>query len=42
MPRLTWDGVGEKIYEAGVDHGVLYPTVPEHMVKVSRGTVLRQ
>lgn len=21
---LTWDGVGEKIYETGVDHGVLY------------------
>ncbi len=23
---LSWDGVGEKIYEAGVDRGVLYPT----------------
>lgn len=21
---LTWDGVGEKVYETGVDHGVLY------------------
>lgn len=21
---ITWDGVGEKIYETGVDHGVLY------------------
>jgi hypothetical protein len=21
---LTWDGVGEKLYESGVDHGVLY------------------
>lgn len=21
---LSWDGVGEKIYESGVDHGVLY------------------
>lgn len=24
MAPLTWDGVGEKIYETGVDHGVLY------------------
>lgn len=24
MPPLTWDGVGEKLYETGVDHGVLY------------------
>lgn len=25
---LSWDGVGEKLYESGVDHGVLYiPTV---------------
>lgn len=23
---LHWDGVGEKIYEAGVDRGVLFPT----------------
>jgi hypothetical protein len=21
---ITWDGVGEKLYESGVDHGVLY------------------
>ena len=21
---LTWDGVGEKFFETGVDHGVLY------------------
>jgi hypothetical protein len=24
MPPLTWDQVGEKLYETGVDHGVLY------------------
>lgn len=24
MAELTWDGVGERIYETGVDHGVLY------------------
>lgn len=24
MPPLTWDEVGEKLYETGVDHGVLY------------------
>lgn len=23
-PRLTWDGVGDRLYETGVDHGVLY------------------
>lgn len=23
-PLITWDGVGEKLYESGVDHGVLY------------------
>lgn len=26
MPRLTWDAPGERFYETGVDHGVLYPT----------------
>ena len=24
MARITWDQVGERFYEAGVDHGVLY------------------
>lgn len=24
MAALTWDGAGEKIYETGVDHGVVY------------------
>lgn len=24
MPPLVWDAVGEKFYESGVDHGVLY------------------
>lgn len=24
MTRLTWDGVGDRLYETGVDHGVLY------------------
>lgn len=24
MAKLTWDGVGEKIYETGADHAVLY------------------
>lgn len=24
MPRLTWGAVGERVFEAGVDHGVLY------------------
>lgn len=26
---ITWDGVGEKIYETGIDHGVLYPQLPD-------------
>lgn len=25
MPKLVWDQVGERLYETGVDHGVLYP-----------------
>lgn len=25
MSKLAWDQTGEKIYETGVDHGVLYP-----------------
>lgn len=25
MSKLVWDAVNEKLYEAGVDHGVLYP-----------------
>ena len=25
MPKLVWDNVGEKKFEAGIDHGVLYP-----------------
>lgn len=24
MAQLTWDGTGQRIYETGVDHGVLY------------------
>lgn len=25
MPKLVWDKIGERFYEAGVDRGVLYP-----------------
>lgn len=25
MAEITWDGTGDKIFETGVDHGVLYP-----------------
>ncbi len=28
MARLIWDAVGDKIYETGVDHGVLYLQTP--------------
>jgi hypothetical protein len=24
MPRIVWDAIGERFYETGVDHGVLY------------------
>ena len=27
MPKIVWDATGEKLYETGVDHGVLYPMV---------------
>lgn len=26
MAKLVWDKVGERFYETGVDHGILYPT----------------
>lgn len=25
MPRLTWDGIGERLFETGVEKGVLFP-----------------
>lgn len=25
MPKLVWDGTGERLFETGVDRGVLYP-----------------
>lgn len=25
MPELTWDGIGDKRFETGTDHGVYYP-----------------
>ena len=28
MPKLTWDDTGKRLYELGVDHGVLYPQDP--------------
>lgn len=30
MSKLTWDGTGERIYESGVDHGVLYKKTASH------------
>lgn len=29
MTKLLWDQVGERVYETGVDHGVLYLTNPQ-------------
>ena len=28
MPKLTWDDTGKRVYELGVDHGVLYVQGP--------------
>ena len=28
MAKLTWDGTGERFYESGVSHGVLFPYNP--------------
>lgn len=25
MSKITWDGVGERLFETGLDHGVLFP-----------------
>lgn len=27
MSKLVWDAIGERTYETGIDHGVLYPVV---------------
>jgi hypothetical protein len=35
MPPLVWDQVGERLYETGVDHGVLY--VPDDTGKYAPG-----
>lgn len=29
MARITWDGIGERLYETGVDRGVFYPVASE-------------
>lgn len=35
MTQITWDGVGERLYETGVDHGVLY--TPDNEGEYSSG-----
>ncbi len=35
MPALTWDAIGERYYETGVDHGVLY--IPNEVGVYSTG-----
>lgn len=37
MPPLTWDDIGERLYETGVDHGVLY--IPDAGTGVYEGGV---
>lgn len=29
MPKIIWDDTGKRIYETGVDHGVLYPVTSD-------------
>ncbi len=35
MARITWDDVGERFFETGIDRGVFYS--PNHMVDISGG-----
>lgn len=35
MPRLIWDQIGEKLYETGTDHGVLYK--PDELGAYTKG-----
>lgn len=37
MPKLEWDKVGARVYETGVDHGVLY--LPDAQGEYSTGVV---
>ena len=40
MSKLVWDKVGERFYETGVDHGVLYRfRRVDSITKVLLGTV---
>ena len=32
MPALVWDQVGQRFYETGVDHGVLY--IPDELLVI--------
>ena len=36
MSKLKWDETGKRLYETGVDHGVLYPI--QNDGKYSKGT----
>ncbi len=38
MPKVTWDGVGEKLFETGTDRGVLYPTFNKTLNRYEGGT----
>jgi hypothetical protein len=35
MPKITWDDTGQRFYETGVDHGVLY--IPDDTGDYSKG-----
>ena len=40
MSKLVWDKVGERFYETGCDHGVLYPIrLAENTTRGLRGMV---
>ena len=39
MSKIKWDEVGKRLYETGVDHGVLFPMARTmHTAKVCPGT----
>ena len=33
--KLVWDKVGERLYETGCDHGVLYPIQTLSLIHIS-------
>lgn len=36
MSKIIWDKTGERLYETGCDHGVLYPMQPGRRLQQGR------